>query len=269
MKKIEQKNLLFFIAIILILVILHFLKVLSPLEKIATSIINPFSTKIYSVSSDIRMTYGEQSKKSELLEVIKELEQKNSQLLAQQAESSGLQEENESLRKHLDFLRDRKEKYVLANIISQELLDYYNRDNKNVLINRGRDDGVYPGLVVLDQGGAVVGKVMESKNTISSICLVNNSNCRFAASLQNEDKTVGITNGDLGLTTKMDLIPQLEKVEKGDLVVTSGLERDIPHNLVIGEVVEVKNSSNEVWQQAIIQPMINLKTLRIVSVLIP
>jgi rod shape-determining protein MreC len=67
----------------------------------------------------------------------------------------------------------------------------------------------------------------------------------------------------------MNYIPQLEKVTVGDTVVTSGLSEDIPRGLVIGRVTNVKSISNEVWQTATIEPLLNFKNLTVVSVVIP
>ena len=92
--------------------------------------------------------------------------------------------------------------------------------------------------------------------------------CKLAAAIQNQTKAQGITDGDLGLTIKMNYIPQLEKISLGDTVITSGLGDKIPRGLVIGKVIEVVSESNEVWQGATIEPLVNLNTLTVVTVII-
>jgi rod shape-determining protein MreC len=80
---------------------------------------------------------------------------------------------------------------------------------------------------------------------------------------------MGITEGDLGLTIKMNFIPQSDTINLDDTVITSGLGGNIPRGLVIGKVSQVNNRSNEIWQDVSIEPLINLNSLTIVSVLIP
>jgi cell shape-determining protein MreC len=38
---------------------------------------------------------------------------------------------------------------------------------------------------------------------------------------------------------------------------------------VVGKVVDVESESNEVWQSAVIEPIVNFNNLTIVSVVIP
>ena len=71
------------------------------------------------------------------------------------------------------------------------------------------------------------------------------------------------------LTVNMVFISQTEKIEIGNIVVASGLEKNIPRGLVIGRVSKVEKESNELWQSAVIEPIANLDELIIISVLLP
>ncbi|MBU2416305.1 rod shape-determining protein MreC, partial [Patescibacteria group bacterium] len=70
-----------------------------------------------------------------------------------------------------------------------------------------------------------------------------------------------------GLTIKMDFIPQNKRINNEDIVITSGLEKNIPKGLVIGKITRINKNNNEVWQNAIIEPLADLDNLIIVSVL--
>jgi len=155
---------------------------------------------------------------------------------------------------------------VLAKVIFSEEDDSAVK-NKSIFINKGSGDGIQKGMAAVSGEGVVVGKVVDVKANMSKICLVVDQDCKFAASIKNYDKTAGIVQGELGLTAKMDLIPQTEDVKVGDIVVTSGLEQFINEGLVIGKVSEVKKENNELWQNATIETLVNLDNLKIVSVL--
>ena len=77
------------------------------------------------------------------------------------------------------------------------------------------------------------------------------------------------TAGDLGLTVKLNFVGQTEKINLGDIITTSGLEKDIPAGLVIGRVSQINNNQNDVWQNINIEPAVNFDNLRIVSVARP
>ena len=67
----------------------------------------------------------------------------------------------------------------------------------------------------------------------------------------------------------MNYIPQSEKINNNDVVITSGLGGNIPRGLVVGKVSQINNRSNEIWQDVNIEPLFNINTLTIVTVLIP
>ena len=159
-------------------------------------------------------------------------------------------------------------KYLISDVVSRSGFDS-SRPNQTLIIGKGERDGLRPGLAVLGGRGIVIGKIVSTKDHLSEICLTVNPECKLAAAIQNEDKTSGIAQGDLGLTIKMSFIPQTKKIEEGDTVITSGLEQDIPKGLVIGSVSQVHKENNELWQNAIIEPLIDFNDMTIVSVLLP
>ena len=63
--------------------------------------------------------------------------------------------------------------------------------------------------------------------------------------LLNQDRSIGIIEGGFGLTIRMTFIPQQEIVEIGNIIVTSGLEKNVPRGLVIGEVASVEKEPFE------------------------
>jgi rod shape-determining protein MreC len=67
----------------------------------------------------------------------------------------------------------------------------------------------------------------------------------------------------------MNYIPQLEEINQGDIIITSGLGGDIPRGLVIGRVAQVNKQSNEIWQDVTIEPLSSWHSLTIVSVILP
>jgi len=156
---------------------------------------------------------------------------------------------------------------IVGNILSRGSLisDSY---EKNIIIDKGKSAGINLGAPALNSQGIVIGKVVEAKDDSAEICLITNSECKIAAALQNNEKTVGIASGQHGLTIKMDFIPQTVALNEGDIVVTSGLEPNIPRGMVIGKISKIDKESNELWQSATIEPLLNFDNLVVVSVLI-
>lgn len=261
----------------MLIVFSHYANFLNQIESFLAKRFNPALSFFYFLSSGINKTYFGQSPKSDFSGELKQAEEKINKLIAENAKLRFLKEENAELRKSLNFLDEGDRKYLMSNIISRGRFMGNNREaGQSAVIDKGSADGLFAGLVVVSSTvigdsiqGVVIGKITDVKEHISEICLATNENIKFAASILGENKTSGIASGDLGLTIKMDFIPQIENIKQGDIVATSGLEKNIPRGLAIGRIVKVAKENNEVWQSASIEPLIDLDALSMVSVLLP
>jgi len=178
--------------------------------------------------------------------------------------------ENQTLKQHLDFLTESQDKFVLANILGRRYESGFNW----IIINKGKKDGVSPGLAVVDQKGSLVGSVVVSKDSISYVRPLLDFYSFVSAdiiNLNDENKseiTSGVIQGEYNLIVKMKYAPLNQKVELGDIVITSGLEEGIRRGIIIGEVLEINKKPNAIFQELIINPLAE-QNLRIVSVLLP
>lgn len=273
MLKFREKNILKYIAVVGLLIFLHFVKILSPVEGAIINVLRPVLSRIYTVGSELHISYSEQTNKKDLIKAIDELQKERNKLIAEKTKLEFAQEENEKLRQYLKFFTRENYNYVLADVISQNVFIDAQKQNQYIIINKGEDDGLSVGLAVVDGQGMLVGKITEVVKGISKVSLITNKDCKLAVLIQNQaagqERTTGIAQGELGLTVKLDFIPRTEKIEPGQLAVTSGLEEKINRGLVIGKIAQIDSSSNEVWQTAVIEPLANLNDLVIVSVLLP
>lgn len=255
-------------AAIVLLIFLHYVRILAPVENVFVKITNPIFSGFYLASSYLRHAYDEQTNKADLAEENEKLRGQVNDLINENIKLKISEEENKVLRDQLGFFSSHNNKYLVSDVISRSGFDS-SKPNQTLIIGKGEKDGLRPGLVVLGGQGVVVGKIILTKDHVSEVCLSINPECKLAATVQNEDKTSGIAQGDLGLTIKMNFIPQTKKMANGDIVVTSGLEQDIPRGLVIGSISQVNKENNELWQNVIIEPLIDFNDLTIVSVLLP
>jgi rod shape-determining protein MreC len=269
MKTVKTKQILLAIAVIGLLIFFNFVGFLKPVEKIFANILNPVMGTIYNLSSFIRTKYNEQTSKTDLWEKVKQLETEVNLLIVKNAELSTIETENKILRDHLKFLTEKKYNNIMSNVISRGDISDISDRTETITIDKGTNDKVFNGMPVLSSQGIIIGKIIDAKEKISKVFLTNNINCKLAATVLNQQKTSGITEGELGLTIKMSFIPQSDNIKTGDIIITSGLEKSIPRGLVIGKVIKVNKESNELWQTATIEPMIDPDELVIVSVLLP
>lgn len=268
-KNFSKKRIVKYLAVIGLLVFLYLFGLLRPFEKVITSLTNPILKNLYSFSLNLHNIYDKQTSKINLREENLKLKDELARLRKENIKLNILEEENGVLRDSLGFLTRNNYHYIMSGVISRGEIGDISSQDEFLTIDRGRSDGLYPGLAVIDSKGNLIGKIAEVKEKISKVFLINSRECKLAASILNEEKTDGITQGELGLSIKMDFIPQSLNLKVGDLVISSGLEGSIPKGLQIGEIFEINKESNELWQSAFIDPAADLNNISIVSVILP
>lgn len=259
------KNSLIGLTTIFIVVFFHYLGWLKPVEGLVVNILMPVQSGFYNLSKGASGFYNDWLTKKNLLG---ENEYLKAQLVAQAIESSklkGLEEENALLKKELNFFEQNKYKYVAAKIVS----GVSDPLSQSVIINRGSKDGIYKGLAVIAADGIFIGKVIEAGDDYAKVLLISDNKSRVAATVQNIDHTVGLIEGQYGLSFSMTNIPQNQEIKEGDSIVTSGLEGQIPKNLLIAKVDRVIIVESEIFKTAILSPIIPLNSLSDVAVIVP
>lgn len=269
MKIIKKNNpILIFLVVFGLLVFLHGIGISRPIENFILNIFEPLNSRLYSWGNSFNRSYQDRATQASLSAQIDALTKEVALLTVANSQEKELMAENEKLRSQLNFLAVNNFKAVAAEVISRESLTEGTGEGQDLIINKGAKDGLSLGQGAVNEEGLIIGKIIEVKETSAKICLTTSQECKLAAAIQNSTKTQGITDGDLGLTIKMNYIPQLEKIAVGDTVITSGLGDKIPRGLVIGKITEVRNESNEVWQDATIEPLVNLNNLTVVTIII-
>ncbi len=172
--------------------------------------------------------------------------------------------ENNELRTQLNFLK-KTEHHVGATVIGRAL----DPIGTSIIIDRGETDGIILNRPVIINNGYFIGKISRVDKHTSVVRLISDYQSKTAATVDNRDKSLGVVEGGFGLTVRLNLIPQNEVIRPGDVVITSGLEPDLPRGLAIGTVEVVEKKPQEPFQQAIIKPSADLHALTVVSVILP
>jgi rod shape-determining protein MreC len=197
------------------------------------------------------------------------LRQQNAELEAEvaqlQTQVISLQQqvaEVEILSALLEFARANPEySYSGATVIGRDPSPFY----RYVIVDIGSNAGILSGMPVVTNQG-LVGRVDAVIAEAARVQLITDSasavNVRLQAS-NTEAMLVGSVTGDLSL----DLIPQDAAVQPGDVVLTSGLGGGYPPNLLVGQVVSVRQLEYELFQQASIQPNVDFSRLQFVLII--
>lgn len=198
------------------------------------------------------------------------LMQRNAELESQvsrlQAEIITLEQqlsETRILEALVDFARVNPEnRYVAASVIGRDPSPFV----KYVIINRGSDDGLRRGMPVVTQQG-LVGRIAAVTAGAARVQLLTDPassvNIRIEPS-RAQAILLGSITGELSL----DMVPQSAEIKIGDLVLSSGLGGNYPSNILIGQIVSVRQRETDLFQSAAVQPVVDFSQLDIVLVII-
>jgi rod shape-determining protein MreC len=250
------------ILVLLILIVLRFSGILSPIESLFFKVLNPVGSFVYGLEQKVRNIWKEDISQEEYDNLKKE----NQQLIVENIKLRTLEEENSRLKEILDFTNSSQYKFLTAGIMGRDPL----RQNYFIL-NRGSDDGVQNGLSVISPEGILVGKIIKTDKRISTMILPTDTSFQTAGAIftKSGEKTVGIITGERGLGIKMEFIRQGEDIDKDDIVATSGLEFNMPKGLVVGKIAEVNREDKVVFGTAVISPPLSYENLSVVMIILP
>lgn len=139
--------------------------------------------------------------------------------------------------------------------------------NRYLKIDKGSSSGIKVGQAVVFQDN-FVGKIVSVSSQASNVQLLTDPDSKISAFSQNkEGKGKGVLIGQFGTDILFDKILHEEKVAVGDLVYSEGTEEFLPRGLVLGRVTEILTRENEVFKQAKVQPIFDIRDLELVFVI--
>lgn len=250
--------------VIVLLIIFHNFSILAPIENGARFIFKPIQNVFYSVSMKIKSSYSNNYRDKETL--TKEniyLKEQLENLKVENINLKILENENRDLKEMLSFTREKEADYMIASVIGKG-----GDVGNSLIIDRGAENGIKDGLAVISQKGLLIGKTFKCNKKNCHVLLLNDNQSRIAASILGHSEAVGAVEGEYGLSMKMNLIPQHIEITPKDIIITSGLEQNIPYGLTIGEVNKVEKKEGKLFQSANIQPLFPLDSAHIVLVVL-
>ena len=136
--------------------------------------------------------------------------------------------------------------------------DISNVGQRTLIVNKGSDDGMVAGQVVIDAGGALVGRIETVTATVSTILLISDPTS-VVVGKEYKSGATGTIHGTVSGGLEMQYIDVAATLTKGGSVFTAGealpgtTDRSpYPPGLLIGTIAEVSKVANAVVQSATI-----------------
>lgn len=247
-------------AFVLVIIGLHYIRVLQPIENGIITVIQPVQVLVYGwVNTE---DHGDESY-DELLASRNTAQEELDAIRVENAQLKTVVNQTTLLEEQVAFLQEQSYQAVTAKVASRATNDTAH----TIIINKGSTDGVTDGAPVIINNGVLIGTIDSVDEESAAVLLLTSFRSRVSATIQNEQRSPGIVQGEHNISIGMDFIPQPDTVAIGDTVIASGSDERIPVGLVIGTVREVTNEPGSLFQQASIDPLFDVVDITIVSIL--
>jgi len=174
--------------------------------------------------------------------------------------------EAERLEKLLDLKGKSSYQTVVAQVIARDPSMWFD----NIVIDKGRWSGVEVNMAVVAPGG-IVGRVVSTSPWGAQVMLITNEKSGAGAVVGQlgQSNAFGSVKGlgESGLL-EMRYVSDLEKVQAGDTVITTGQDGIYPSGYNVGAVVEANPGSATQTRAIRIRPTAGLDRLKEVAVLL-
>ncbi len=232
---------------------------LSPVRNILSVVVTPVQ---WLADTPTRLTDNVRtvvSSRTELAEENARLKARNLILEQKLQKLASLNAQNVRLRALLNSSRLVDEKVVVAELIGIDT----NPRIKQVLINKGELDGVYPGQPLLDASG-VMGQVLQTSPLTSRVILITDSSSRIPVQVNRNGYRAIAAGTENGNQLELQHVPATADIQKGDLLVTSGMGQRFPVGYPVAEVLDVIRHPGQPFLSIRADPLARLNRSRLV-----
>ncbi len=203
-----------------------------PVANIVSTIFRPVTTVISTLSSLRGVVQENNQLKTELTDL------RQKQVVTEQ-----LKIENELLKNELGFKSKSPYNLQPCTILSRDTQE----TTDALILSCGLNDGVAIGQPVISQG-YLVAKVVYVGSLSSTAVLITNSQTSVDAKAS-KNNTEGVLKGSFGSGLVFDLVSQSADIAPGDLVVTAGIDPQIPKNILIGTIGQQLSGPNDLFKK--------------------
>ncbi|WP_084632040.1 rod shape-determining protein MreC [Oceanospirillum maris] len=204
------------------------------------------------------------SDRSELLEENAHLKEQTLQLSSKNQLMAYLIAENLRLRELLNAEKLFEDNFLLGEVIGLDADAFTHQ----VLVNRGRQDGVYQGQAVVDALGLMGQVIAVSAYTSRILLAADTAHAVPVLVNRNGFRGIAIGSGNIDEIT-LSHVPDTSDIRKGDLLVTSGLGERFPKGYPVAEVSEVRHEPGKPFARVTARPLAQLERSRYVLMLNP
>lgn len=214
-------------------------------------ILNNFTATVNVTFHEIRDTFNENKRLKKALTAALLEKQKYAEII----------QENKRLKEILSLKGQWPNYVATAKVIARG----YDRMLNTIIIDKGKNSGIKKDMAVVTVRG-LVGKIYSVKDNFSEVLLLRDPNFSVAVRLQ-KSRYEGVISGSGHKYCLLKYIPPEEVVERGEVVVTSGLDGIFPAGLPVGVISDFRKEGIEFFLDIKVVPFESDKKIEEVVIL--
>ncbi len=249
---------IFLLVVVALLIFLNKTENLNQIKNYTTSFASPIGKTFQTYSNKVNNFFWTIENIDEFKNENIRINEENLKMGYEILKLKEMQRENEILRKQMKFSKNSCSagvciKWQMASITGRDPSNF----GKYVFIDLGKNNDIQEGQPVVVSGGLLIGKIIEVFTNFSKVMLITDSKSSIN-SITQISRSNGVVRGSYATGVKLEMINQSEKLTVGDLIITSGLEDKIPKGLIIGRVLNIEESANNVFKSAEINMFVDI-----------
>ncbi|WKE66029.1 rod shape-determining protein MreC [Gallaecimonas kandeliae] len=175
-----------------------------------------------------------------------------------------LQEENNQLRALLGSQARAEARKLVAEVMTVDSDPF----SQQIMLNKGRNDGVFEGQPVLDAQG-LVGQVINVGPSSSRVLLITDATHAIPVRVaRNGIRAIASGTGQLD-ELSLNHVPHRSDIKTGDLLLSSGLGGRFPEGYPVAKVTSVYSDEGKPFAQVLAEPLAQLDRLRYLLLIWP
>lgn len=198
----------------------------------------------------------------------RKLKEENLELQKKLVDQQKLLAENKALHDQFQVSSPKALSLLPANVVGTTRFIPGIFSPETFVIDKGTEDKVVAGNAVIFKDN-LVGVITKTSKFLSQVTLVTNPNLKFTAKTQNG--VLGVVKGEGNGEFFLDNVLLSDKLEKGDLVLTSGDikidQTGTPPDIIVGKVVSVEGNPSDLFQRAKLRTLIEFAKITKVFIL--
>jgi len=251
MKKIPSKRAILITFLIILLLILFYL-LQDQLKNFVYFVFSPFQRAFLKIQKSVFSFFETISEIKNLKKENEALKSEIKKLIVEKESLKELEKENQALREALSLGLEKDFKLEMARFLGKDV------SGDVFLIDKGSEDGIEEGKVVILPEKVLIGKVMKVYPNFSKVKLFTFKDFSFDVKI---GEITALAKGQGNFKAKIELIPKEKEIFPGDKVFTSALGHNFPEGILVGEIEDIKDSDISGFKEASLKPYFELKNL--------